>query len=124
MVTKNRVDRQKLIKDFKRAESLVKKWLKNRGYHIAYSHEGKPSNKPYDIIAKNRIKGINRIWAIDVKSGKNPSVKLESFKKLLEDKRFNMIGYAFVIKGKPYLLQYSKWSHFADKAHRTMQNKK
>ena len=123
MVTK-KVDRQKLIKDFKRAESLVRKWLIKKGFKIIESHKGKNSNKPYDIIAKKRIKGINRIWAIDVKSGKNPQISLINFQKLLEnpeikEKKVNMIAYALVINEKPYLLEYSKWSHFGDKAYKT-----
>ena len=118
MVTKKEFNWQKFIKQFKGAEKLAVKWLRKKGFRIDYSHKGKSSNEPYDIIARKRVNGINRIWAIDVKSGKNPSVKLKNFKKLLEDRRFNMIGYVFIIRGKPFLLEYSKWSHFGDKAYK------
>ena len=74
------IDRNKMIKDFKQAEEIAVNWLRDKGYKILYWHKGRASNKPYDILAE---KGKLR-WIIEVKSGKNPSISLDNFDKLLE----------------------------------------
>jgi Holliday junction resolvase-like predicted endonuclease len=117
-----KVDSKKLIRDFKAAEKIAEDWLKSKGFDVLYCHEGKASNLPYDILAQ---KGSEK-WVIDVKTGKNPSINLESFRKLLEKKirnpktkeffKHNRIGYIFVIDEKPFLLGYNKYEWRARKA--------
>jgi len=110
------IDRHKLIEDFKLAEEIAVNWLKDKGYRILYWHERRASNKPYDILAE---KG-NLRWIIDVKSGKDPSINLENFAKLLEIKNIeipeenrtftpNRIGYIFIVDGEPFLLEYNRY---------------
>ncbi len=99
------------------AEMKVTQWLRKRGYHIRYWHEGKKSNLPYDILA---IKGNER-WIIDVKTGNKPSVNISNIEKILNDrklKRYNKIGLALVSDKYPwpYLFEYKKMSQDGFKA--------
>jgi hypothetical protein len=98
------------------AEMEVEKWLKKKGYTVDYSHEGKKSNLPYDILA---TKGKAR-WVIDVKSGNKPLVKIENPRRMIyETPGYNKIGLAFVGQDYIYLFEFRKWSKFGDDATET-----
>ena len=107
----------------KKAEIDAEKWLSKRGYSILYSHKGKASNLPYDIVVK---KGKTTI-VFDVKSGKRPSISLDNFIKLLTLKPkdikskkkinpINEVGYIFVVGKYFYLLTFNKKIYIARKA--------
>ena len=98
------------------AEQIVVRWLKKKGYHIDYSHRGKKSNLPYDILA---TKGKEK-WVIDVKSGNKPQVKIQNIEKMIEKTPgYNTVGLALVGEDGIYLLQYNKWTKFGEKAAKT-----
>ena len=101
-------------------ENKVKVWLEKRGFKIEDSHEDKPSNKPYDIIATKNGKK----WIIEVKGGKKPSVRLENIITMLNEKKVDMVGLALVIDGHPYLFSYRRYTFLAEKAHETIERKK
>ena len=65
------------------------------------------------MATKKKVK-----WAIDVKSGKSPSINLGNFEKLLNMRGVRKISYILVIKGKYYILSYDKRSKDAIKAWR------
>lgn len=93
------------------AEELAKEWLeKIKKFKIEYWHEKKRSNKPYDIIAEKDGKK----WAIEVKSGISPPIKLKNFKHLLNKKNIDMIGLILIIEGYPHLLHYNKHTYFGE----------
>lgn len=116
------------------AEKRAKAWLESKEFTVDYWHEGKASNKPYDIICHS---GKHK-YAIDVKTGKNPSVSLKNFNNLLNKsiadirletknsnlKKITRIGYIFVIGSKCYLLEYNKMKHIAEIAVSKRRNKK
>ena len=113
-----------------RAELIAEEWLKRRRFCILYSPKGKPSNKPYDIIAE---RGSEK-WVIDVKTGQNPSISLRNFKRLLEIKDIkipgrnetitpNRVGYIFVVDDEPFLLEYNKRKYYAREAVKTRKRK-
>ena len=120
MVTINEIW-AKIREKYPKAEQRAKEWLeKIKGFKIEDWHKGKPSNKPYDILASKR----GKLWAIEVKSGKKPTIKLSNFQKLLEMKNVDMIGLILVINNYPHLLLYNKHTYFADKAWITINKKK
>jgi hypothetical protein len=96
--------RQRGIEDEKR----VIRYLRKKRFKIEHPKDQvKPSNKPYDILAK---KNKTR-WAIEVKGGGSPPIKLENFKKMLSIKNIDMIGLALVIDEHPFLLSFNKRTH-------------
>lgn len=109
-----------------KGEECALKWLENRKFKIIYSHGGKASNKPYDIICSKD----NKYYALDVKSGKSPQISLTSLKKLLNKdiaeyrketkkpdlKKIDNIGYIFVVDNKCLLFDFRKQSYKAYKA--------
>ena len=120
MVTINKVWAE-IRKKYPKAEQQAKEWLeKIKKFKIEDWHKGKPSNKPYDILASKSRKQ----WAIEVKSGSNPSINLKSFQKLLEMKNIDMIGFIFVVNRYPHLLTYNKHKYFAEKAWVTRRKRK
>lgn len=92
------------------AEKIAHDWLQKRNFHIGHWNEGKASRLPYDIICYKGKDG----YAIDVKSGKKPTINLLSFHNLLNKKikdireeirkehlkAINKIGYIFVLMRK------------------------
>ena len=96
-----------------KAEGLVKRWLEQKkAFKVLYWHQGKRSNKPYDMLAlKNK-----RRWAIEVKTGAAPPIKLGNFQKLLEMRKIDMIGLVLVVNDYPYLLSYNKRTWRGEKA--------
>lgn len=129
---KGKVDR-KMMGKFKKSEKIAKEWMEARGFKIEYWHEGKASNKPYDILA---VKGKEK-WAIDVKSGKKTGINIKKFRELLDKKeieysnketkrkfRHNVIGYAIVIGKDVFLFGYNKYRWYATKAWKTIKNGK
>ncbi|MFC1716616.1 hypothetical protein ACFL6S_23310 [Candidatus Poribacteria bacterium] len=113
------------------AERTAAKWLRDHKFTICYSHKGKASNLPYDILC---YKGRD-VYALDVKTGKKPAISLISLAKLItkkhsdyvketegrrirELKKTTKIGYAFVIEdtGEVILFSVDKNQHRAYKA--------
>jgi len=98
------------------AERQAERWLHYRKkYVIEYSHKGKPSNLPFDIIAR---KGKERIL-IDVKSGKHPQISMDNLslllamptKKIPQHLRRGLIshvGYIFATSDSFYLFKISR----------------
>jgi hypothetical protein len=64
--------------------------------------------------------------SIAEKGGKNPSVKLNNFIKMLNKKNIDMVGLALVVKGYPYpfLLSYRRFTHLGEKAQITIHKNK
>lgn len=88
MVTKSIIWNE-IRKKYPKAEQQAKEYLeKIKRFKIEDWHKGKPPNKPYDILASKKGKR----WAIEVKSGSNPSINLKNFQKLLKMKNIDMIG--------------------------------
>lgn len=87
----------------KRGEKKAKEWLEERGFRIEEwfpkAHAGY-----YDIKAQ---KGKEK-WIIEVKTGENPSINIDNFLRMLEEKGYNRIGLALVIKDDVHLLQIKK----------------
>lgn len=89
-------------------EKRVIEYLKKKRFKIEHpKNKVKPSNKPYDILAKKNKKK----WAIEVKGGGNPPIKLENFKKMLNINKIDIIGLALVIDKHPFLLSFNKRTH-------------
>lgn len=103
------------------AELVVEDWLKKRGYTIDYSHGGRKSNLPYDILA---TRGKER-WVIDVKSGEKPLVKISNFERMIEENPgYNKIGLALVSGKRVYLLEYKKMTRAGEDAWETRRKNK
>ena len=95
----------------KRGEKKAKEWLEERGFIIEKwfprAHAGY-----YDIKA---IKGREK-WIIEVKTGKNPSINIDNFLKMVNEKGYNRIGLAIVTDDDVHLLQIKKTKIAALKA--------
>lgn len=102
----------------KKAEKVARKWLNKHGFKC----ERKTNNKdPCDIIARKKRK----LWAIEVKTGSTrPGINLNKFHEMYEERRYDVLGLALVIKNEVFLLQLVKASHAAFKAWETMRNGK
>lgn len=94
------------------AEEITKKWLEKKRFKIEDWHKNKRSNKPYDILA---VKNGKR-WAIEVKTGSAPQVKVKNFKQMINRKNIDMFGLVLVIDKCPYLLSYNKRAHSGETA--------
>lgn len=103
----------------KKGEIKAKKWLEERGFAIEewfpHAHAGY-----YDIKAR---KGKER-WIIEVKTGENPSINIDNFLKMINEKGYNRIGLAIVTTDDVHLLQIKKTRIAALKAWKTRKNTK
>lgn len=103
----------------KRGERKAKEWLEERGFTIEEwfprAHAGY-----YDIKAR---KGKEK-WIIEVKAGKNPSIDIYNFLKMINEVGYNRIGLALVTKDDVHLLQIKKTSIAARKAWKTRRKNK
>src|SRR3989338_11658516 len=97
------------------AEIRATNWLKKHGFKVDENFT-KPHAGHYDIKAR---KGKER-WIIEVKTGENPSINIENFLKMLDEKGFRKIGLAIVAKNDVHLLEYKKMSLAGRKAWKTM----
>jgi len=117
------------------AEKKAAEWLQKRNYTICYTHQDKASNLPYDILCYKGRDG----YALDVKTGKGPTISLKSLGKLMnkkhqeyvketEDKRIKelkkitKIGYIFVIE-HPYRVIMVLVDKYRDRAYRAWDNR-
>jgi hypothetical protein len=103
-----------------KGEMKVEKWLRDRGFRIIESHEGKSCAGYYDIKAR---KGKDK-WIMEVKKGENPKINIANFEKMLNEKGFNRIGLALVTDHNIHLLEYKKMTFAGLKATKTKRRKK
>lgn len=119
-MTKKLTEKQRkaLSEEGVKGEIKAEKWLKDHGFEIIESHEGKRKAGYYDIKAK---KGKDN-WIIEVKTGDTPKIKIANFEKMLDEKGFNKIGIALVTKDNVHLLEYKKMTFAGLKAWKTRKN--
>jgi len=105
----------------KRAEELAVEWLEGRGYKDIKWHENKASNEYFDILASKD----NEQWIIEVKSGKEPSIKIENIVKMIDRPKTNKIGLIFIPNENetPIFFELNKMSHAGLKAWKTRRKK-
>jgi Holliday junction resolvase-like predicted endonuclease len=103
----------------KRGEKKAKEWLEERGFTVEEwfprAHAGH-----YDIKAR---KGREK-WIIEVKTGENPSINVDNFLRMIDEKGYNRIGLAIVTEDDVHLLQIKKTKIAVLKAWKTRRKDK